>query len=98
MFNDEAMAGLLDIACATVRNELLGSLPPERRHTALMVANALSIASRYLKPGLPETGEGLAEALAALNEQTPPGPREALRTRLLDQCRAELRVANPKAL
>lgn len=39
---------LLDIALAVLREELLPVLPQDKKHAALMIANAMSIATRQL--------------------------------------------------
>lgn len=41
---------LLDVARRTLLDELLPLLPPEKTYEALMVANAMAIASRELAP------------------------------------------------
>ncbi|NMG73705.1 DUF6285 domain-containing protein [Aromatoleum diolicum] len=56
---------LLDIARTMLREELLSALPTEKKHAALMIANAISIATRQLRNG--EEGERReAEALSGL--------------------------------
>jgi hypothetical protein len=56
---------LLDTARNLLREELLSALPPDRRHAALMIANAMSIAMRQLRNG--EEGERReVEALGGL--------------------------------
>jgi uncharacterized protein DUF6285 len=42
---------LLDTARAVLREALIPALPADRRHAALMVANAMSIAMRQLQAG-----------------------------------------------
>lgn len=42
---------LLETARKVLREELLPALPADKRHAALMIANALSIAARQLKNG-----------------------------------------------
>lgn len=46
---------LLDTARSLLRDELLPALPADKRHAALMIANAMSIAMRQLQQG--EAGE-----------------------------------------
>ncbi|AYH45047.1 DUF6285 domain-containing protein [Azoarcus sp. DN11] len=46
---------LLETARNVLREEILPALPPERKHAALMIANAMAIAMRQLKHG--EDGE-----------------------------------------
>lgn len=57
--------GLLNIALETFRYDLLPHIPPAQRYTALMIANALSIAERELN-GLDEAGHAMLAALAPL--------------------------------
>lgn len=42
---------LLETARAVLREELMPALPADKRHAALMIANALSIAARQLQNG-----------------------------------------------
>lgn len=42
---------LLETARNLLREEILPALPPERKHAALMIANAMAIAMRQLKNG-----------------------------------------------
>jgi uncharacterized protein DUF6285 len=42
---------LLETARALLRDELIPALPADKRHTALMIANAMAIAARQLKSG-----------------------------------------------
>lgn len=42
---------LLETARSVLREELMAALPADKRHAALMLANALSIAARQLKNG-----------------------------------------------
>jgi hypothetical protein len=56
---------LLETARAVLRDELIPALPADRRHAALMVANAVAIAARQLQNG--DTGDLLEiEALEHL--------------------------------
>lgn len=57
--------GLLEIAAATFRSEVLPHVAPEARYAALMVANALAIAGRELGI-LDEAGHAMLAALAPL--------------------------------
>ncbi|PWC36277.1 DUF6285 domain-containing protein [Azospirillum sp. TSO35-2] len=57
--------GLLDIAAATFRTDVLPHVAPEARYAALMVANALEIAQRELT-GLDASGHAMLAALALL--------------------------------
>lgn len=74
-------ADLLDAARALLRDELIAALPPERRHAALMIANAMAIAERELRRG----DGALRDALARLG--SPPGEGD-LRARLVAANRA----------
>lgn len=63
---------LLETARTILREELIPALPVERRHSALMIANALSIAARQLRNGdaaerteLAALGQVLSESLPA---------------------------------
>jgi hypothetical protein len=51
MRDSPAGADLLNVARAVLRDELLGALPADKRHTALMIANAMSIAERQIRQG-----------------------------------------------
>jgi hypothetical protein len=44
-------AQLLDTARSLLRDELLPALPADKRHAALMIANAMAIAGRQLNAG-----------------------------------------------
>ena len=60
---------LLDTARKLLREEVLPALPPERKHAALMIANAMAIAVRQLQNG--EEGErSELKALGALLGRT----------------------------
>lgn len=60
-------AELLEAAQALLRERLLGDLPPQRKHEALMICNAMNIAARQLRHGeLPEREE--LQSLQALLE------------------------------
>jgi hypothetical protein len=52
-------ADLLACAQTLLREELIKSLPPEQKHNALMIANAMAVAARQLQAGeAPEREEG----------------------------------------
>ena len=51
MRNNPDAAGLLRIARETLLDEILESVPEERRHTLRMAANALAIAAREAEAG-----------------------------------------------
>lgn len=58
MREDPNGAALLEAACTVLRQEVLTALPPEKRHSALMIANAMSIALRQFQYGdTPERAE-----------------------------------------
>jgi hypothetical protein len=75
---------LLDTARNLLREEVLPALPPERRHAALMIANAMAIAMRQLQHG--EDGErrelGALGALLGRAGQDQPDRGGALRGQL----------------
>lgn len=48
MSDQPAAAGLLDMALKTFKEDILPNVAPEKRYSALMIANALSIAGREL--------------------------------------------------
>ena len=56
---------LLAIALETYRAEILPAVPPEKRYTALMVANALAIAERELA-GRDAVGHAMLKAMAPI--------------------------------
>lgn len=69
---------LLETARAVLRDDLIPALPADKRHSALMIANALSIAARQLKAG--DAGERaelaaleglLSEPFAARTDDAP---------------------------
>jgi hypothetical protein len=65
-------AQLLDAARSLLRDELLPALPEDKRHAALMIANAMAIAGRQLNGGDAHERHELA-ALAHLLSLPPPG-------------------------
>lgn len=73
---------LLETARNVLREEILPALPPERKHAALMIANAMAIAMRQLKNG--EDGErrelrSLASLLGHAGRDEPAGAAELRR-------------------
>lgn len=68
----DAALDLVAIALETLRADLLPSLPPEKRYTALMIANALSVAQRELREG-EAARRTMLEALQGLLGGHPPG-------------------------
>ncbi|MBP2302584.1 DUF6285 domain-containing protein [Azospirillum picis] len=63
MRNTSDACGLLEIAAATFRTDVLAHVAPEARYAALMVANALAIVERELKGG-DAAGRSMLAALA----------------------------------
>lgn len=57
--------GLLEIAAKSFREDILPAVPPDKRYTALMIANALAIVERELA-GLEDAGHAMLAALAPL--------------------------------
>ena len=98
MFDDRDIVKLLDIARDTLRAELLEVLPADKRHAGLMIANALSIASRYVGAGAIDASADDQRAQAAASFGEDAAARTALHEALLARTRAELAIANPKAL
>ncbi|HJV26625.1 MAG TPA: DUF6285 domain-containing protein [Aromatoleum sp.] len=75
---------LLETARNLLREEVLPALPPERKHAALMIANAMAIAMRQLKNG-EEAARNECKALETLLSRTAqgePAGGEALRGQL----------------
>jgi hypothetical protein len=76
---------LLDTARTLLRESLIPALPAEKRHEALMIANAMSIAMRQLENGDEPEGRELKElsvllvAGEARDAGAERGPREQLR-------------------
>src|SRR5215471_1282851 len=68
--------GLLAIARATFVESVLPSLPAEKRHAGLMIANALGIALRELGAGDESSAHDVAELTELLDESSP-GPSSA---------------------
>lgn len=65
-------AELLDIARRTLLDELLPHLPEELRYNALMIANAMAIASREYASGDAGAQAELARLRELLGERTTP--------------------------
>ncbi len=80
---------LLETARNVLREEILPALPPERRHAALMVANAMAIAMRQLTYG--EDGERRElrslETLLSLVGRDEPAGKADLRRQLAERDR-----------
>ncbi len=82
-------AELLAAAQKVMRERILAILPADRKHEALMIANAMSIAARQLEQGeAPERAE--LQALSGLCELAPveAGNPQALRAALVEANRA----------
>jgi hypothetical protein len=103
----ELMPGerLLETARDVLRDQLLPALPPQQRHAALMVANAMAIAARELNrrsdPAADEARAALDRRLSASIRagHVDGGPAAAqLHARLLADTRAKVEVCNPKVL
>lgn len=102
--------GLVEIALKTLREVVLPAVPAEQRFSALMIANALSIAERELAGGagpaeqlkrlLGEDGDAdtLSRRLCAAIAQGRFDGRADLRPVLWEVVRARLAVSNPKYL
>jgi hypothetical protein len=99
---------LIELAIATLRQELAPALPSDKRYAAAMVANALEIARREvmadgdaarweLLDAVYEEGEGSLRRLAADIRDGSIGEDELpdLGKRLVQLLEAELRITNP---
>jgi len=60
---------LLDTARALLRDELIPALPQDKRHAALMIANAMSIAMRQLQVGDEQERREVADLQAMLSAE-----------------------------
>ncbi|MEM8744368.1 MAG: DUF6285 domain-containing protein [Pseudomonadota bacterium] len=97
---------LVDVAADTFVDEIMPALPDEKRYTAAMVANALSIARRRLShddPALPLLDAFEANDLDALATAFRAGdvggePEPKIREKLLYYLEAELAITNPNFL
>jgi hypothetical protein len=96
---------LLETARELLRTELLPALPADKRHAALMVANAMAIAARELDrrddAALDEARAAEARRLcAAIRAGRFDGGAAAapLHARLLADTRSRVEVSNPKYL
>ena len=83
-------APLLEAARALLRDELLPVLPEGQRHAALMIANALAIATRALLHGDSAGREELESLAVLLGLPAEEGPRSATaeNRRLCERIRA----------
>jgi hypothetical protein len=77
-------AELLAIARSTLLDELLPRLPADLRYTALMIANAMAIASREHAAGETDGRAELARLRGLFAERGDPPPADALKTALAD--------------
>lgn len=105
-------ATLLELALATLKDELSPALPPEKRYAAAMVANAIEIAGREIAAAEGEQplwalldevyddGDGTPGKLAAdiRSGMIDESTRPGLGKRLLAVLEAELAVTNPRFL
>jgi len=97
---------LIDVATETFVDEILPEVKSEKRYTAAMTANALSIARRRLShpdPGaalLRSLGVGTLDALASAlrTGDTAGTPEKQLRQNLLTFIEGELAISNPRFL
>jgi len=62
-------ADLLEAAQALMRERLLADLPPQRKHEALMICNAMNIAARQLRYGEQPQREELQSLQTLLQEE-----------------------------
>jgi urease accessory protein UreF len=96
---------LLETARDVLREQLLPALPPQQRHAALMVANAMAIAARELDR---RTDPAADAARAAADSQLCASIRTGqfdggaaaaqVHARLLADTRARVEVSNPRFL
>ncbi len=77
-------AELLAIARSTLLDELLPRLPADLRYTALMIANAMAVASREQAAGDADGQAELARLRGLFAEDGEPPPAAALKTALAD--------------
>ncbi len=77
-------AELLAIARSTLLDELLPRLPADLRYTALMIANAMAVASREQAAGDADGQAELARLRSLFAEDGEPPPAAALKTALAD--------------
>jgi hypothetical protein len=96
---------LLETARGVLIDELLPVLPADKRHAALMVANAMAIAARTMsRLGAVVPNDARAEADRRLCESIRRGSADAgaearqVHARLLADIRAKVEVSNPKYL
>ncbi len=90
-------AELLALARRTLLDDLLPSLPDEKRYQALMLANALAIVGRELEQPVTEDKAAL-DALATEIRSGRHDGDAALYRRLLAWTEARVAITNPKAL
>lgn len=83
---------LLEIARATLANELLPFLPPDKRLTGLMVSSALAIAARELEAPLPSVPDVKTAGIRAGKHDGD----KALYEALLAEARLRASISNPK--
>ncbi|BAL24593.1 DUF6285 domain-containing protein [Azoarcus sp. KH32C] len=78
---------LLDTARAILREELIPALPADKRHAALMIANAMAIAARQLRNGDDPERDELANLARILSLPAADTATGALREMLLERNR-----------
>ena len=104
-------AALIELAIASLRDEVVPSLPADKRYAAAMIANALQIARREIatdteQPLWPlldeiyDDGDGTPRKLAADIRSGIVGEstRPGVGRKLLSTLEAELAVVNPRFL
>lgn len=102
---------LIELVSLTLQTEIMPALPPDRRYTAAMIANALDIARRdiiadgdsalwSLLDALYPEADGTAASLVAdiRSGRVSDASQPDLRARLRSVVIAELKVRNPKFL
>lgn len=81
MFLKPDAHNLLATALETLRTDLIPALPPEKRYSALMTANALAMVEREMRPA-GDDHSGFLKAAAALYGPTAETSASALEKRL----------------
>ena len=97
------------MALSAYRDEILPTVPAEKRYLAAMIGNALEIAGRDLDDGIKRAGTELLDAvlpggtipglaIAIRENHVSDATHPNLRRHLLDFLEAELAIQNPKFL
>jgi hypothetical protein len=98
MIAPEKLASLLDLAQATLRDEIQPHLGPQQRYAAAMVASALRMSARALAIG-PASASAARQALSALYPGEPSLDLIDLERRLAAELRAgRLTAARERAV